>query len=415
MNKENLISDLKTFEQLITSFNVDICTQFKLQIDITKKEEHLILPNQDVLSAFNINKNITCSNRVASTLCSLLNNKEAINDIINKYRSAINNLQHMKEIVQFKLFIYNLTYELVNCEPYLVLLLPTIAESYSSLNNWEDYYEEEYSYLPIKDIKINHSKDNPDLIHSCRAILHFLLGKIQIQLDYIYMFSNDGFPVYITNKLLGKENKKPSMFSDTFFISNVSIECKKKTKESHTTFYNAFDFIYTYPIPSLTELMYVYVQQFFITKFNLRKCSSPYCNKYFVCYFKQQRYCSDKCRNANHRLSFCDETIQDKAQMSIYPEYLQLKCTRIEQRFRDKINRSKNQAQIEMLRKNLKKLQLSKKEITSNRKLAYKNNNIDRLKELEIIFSNYLSTISDNVKVNNYKVKPIIIPNNNLK
>ena len=43
------------------------------------------------------------------------------------------------------------------------------------------------------------------------------------------------------------------------------------------------------------------------------------------------------------------------------------------------------------------------------------NPNIDRLKELEIIFSNYLSTISDNVKVNNYKVKPIIIPNNNLK
>lgn len=420
MNKENLISDLKTFEQLITNFNADIRTQFKLQIDITKKEEHLILPNQDVLSAFNINKNITCSNMVASTLCSLLNNKEAINDIINKYRSAINNLQHMKEIVQFKLFIYNLTYELVNCEPYLVLLLPTIAESYSSLNNWEDYYEEEYSYLPIKDIKTNYSKDNPDLIHSCRAILHFLLGKIQIQLDYIYMFSNDGFPVYITNKLLGKENKKPSMFSDTFFISNVSIECKKKTEESHTTFYNAFDFIYTYPIPSLTELMYVYVQQFFITKFNLRKCSSPYCNKYFVCYYAQQRYCSDKCRSSNQRFLVSTEKDGDNIFMNqqkyIYPPYIIKKCNCIEQRFRDNRDKySNNKSKYTMLNNNLKKFQNSKNMITQAKRLAFRENNISRLEELNRIFDNYINIILKNLQKGIFRVKSIVIPNNSLK
>lgn len=416
MNKEDLINNLKTFEQLLTSFKEGSYTQFKLEIDVTKKEEHLILLNQNILSVFNLNENITCSNMVASILCSFLNNKEAINNIKGKYRRMIDTLQPMKEITQFKLFIYDLTYKLVNCEPYLVLLLPTIAKSYFELNNWKDFYEEHYRSLPIGNIKIDPSKDDICLIQSCRSILHNLLTTIQGQLDYIYMFSNDGFPVYTTNTLFEKETKKPSMFYDAFFISNVSIECKKKAGESHTTFYNAFDFIYTYPIHSLLDLMYIYVQQFFITKFNLRKCSNPYCNKYFVCCYAQQRYCSDKCRNSNQRFLTSSEADGDSLFMDIQkylksPDMIK-KCNRLEQRFRDKKRKYFNNIQkFTMLGNNLKKFQESKRLVTQAKMTLYREKDISKLEELNNLFDDYMNTILENIKQGNFKIKSLNLDN----
>lgn len=421
MEKENLIDSLKNFKKIMEELNKNnkIYPLLNFQIDTTKKCECLFLFSPMICPFFNISENainvndvedlknysiankkdsdITIKNsHIGTILCAILNSKENIDNIIKKYRKYINNSKLMKEEAQFIIFLYNLINELIQCQSFLVLLLPTIVKSYNRIVNWENYSRDYLLEIPL---------DYPNTI---RSVLHSLLGEIQLQLDYIYMFLNTDFPLTID----GHE----SMFYNGFFISNVSINCQKISDEKeHKEFHNTFNFIYTYKINSLTDIMYAYIQHYFITKFNLRKCSNPYCNKYFVCSYRQQRYCSNKCRNANQRLMYADDTAQDYAQMTIYPQSLKLECNRIEQRFRDLIKKSKNQAQIKMLRKNLEKLQLSKKEITSNRKLAYKNNNIDRLKELEIIFANYLCTISDNIKVNNYKVKPIIIPNNSLK